>query len=157
MKKKKKCTVDKKKILFHSRHTRAISKQWKQSFPFLRVLSKHGVYFYKLFSSNQRLRLFLFDRTKLVSISVQFSCSAVFNSLWPHGLYYTRIPCPPPTPGTCSNSCPSSWWCHPTISFSVIPFSSCFQSFPTSGSFQMSQFFASGGQGVGVSVQHQSF
>ena len=67
------------------------------------------------------------------------------NSLWPHGLQQTRLPCPSPTPGACSNSCPSSQWCHPTIPSSVIPFSGL-QSFPVSGSFQMSQFFASGGQ-----------
>ena len=63
-----------------------------------------------------------------------------------------RLPCPSPTPGAYSNSCPSSQWCHPTISSSVIPFSSCPQSFPASGSFQMSQFFASGGQSIGVSA-----
>ena len=72
------------------------------------------------------------------------------DSLWPHGLQHTRPPCPSSTPGAYSNSCPSSHWCHPTISSSVIPFS-CLQSFPASGSFQMSQFFASGGQSTGVS------
>ena len=82
----------------------------------------------------------------------QFSCSVVSNSLQPHELQHARSPYPSPTPGTCSNSCPSSWWCHPTISSVVIPFSSCFQSFPASGSFQMSQFFASGGQSIGVSA-----
>ena len=74
------------------------------------------------------------------------------DSLWPHGLQRTRLPCPSPTPGAYSNSCPSSPWCHPTISSSVIPFYSCPQSFPASGSFQMSQFFASGGQSIGDSV-----
>ena len=68
------------------------------------------------------------------------------------GLQYARLPCPSPTPRACSNPCPLSWWCHPTIPSSVIPFSSCLQSFPTSGSFPMSQFFASGGQSVGVSA-----
>ena len=77
--------------------------------------------------------------------SVQFSCSVVSDSLQPHGLQHDRLPCPSPTPGACSNSCPFSWWCHPTISFSVICFSSCLESFPTSGSFPMSQFFASDG------------
>ena len=77
--------------------------------------------------------------------SVQFSCSVMPDSLWPHGLQHSRPPCPSPTHGACSNSCPSSQWWHPTISSSVIPFSSCLQSFPASGSFQMSQFFASGG------------
>ena len=69
----------------------------------------------------------------------------------PHGLQHARLPCPP-TPGACSNSCPSSWWCHPTISSSVIPFSSCLQSFPASGSFSVSQFFLSGGQIIGASA-----
>ena len=84
--------------------------------------------------------------------SVQFSCSIVSDSLWPHGLQHTRLPCPSPTPGACSNSCPSSQWCHPTISSSVIPISSCLQSFPASGSFPMSQFFTSGDQSIGVSA-----
>ena len=70
--------------------------------------------------------------------SVQFSCSVVSDSLQPHGLHHNRPPCPSPTPGACSNTCPSSWWCHPTISSSVIPFSSCLRSFPASGSFPMS-------------------
>ena len=74
----------------------------------------------------------------MVCHSVQFSCSVVSNSLPPHGLQHTWLPCPSPTPGAYSNSCPSSWWCHPTILSSVIPFSSCLQSFPSSGSFQMS-------------------
>ena len=68
------------------------------------------------------------------------------DSLRPHGLQHARLPCPSPTPRACSNSCPSSWWCHPTISSSVVPFSSCLQSFPASGSFPMSQFFTSGDQ-----------
>ena len=84
--------------------------------------------------------------------SVQFNCSVVSDSLWPHGLQHTRLPCLSPTPSVYSNSCPLRWWCHPTISSSVIPFSSCLQSFPASGSFQMSQFFASGGQSIGVSA-----
>ena len=69
----------------------------------------------------------------------------------PHGLQHIRLPCPSPTPGACSNSCPSSQWCHPIVSSSIFPFSSCLQSFPASGSF------ASGGQSTGVSRQHQSF
>ena len=84
--------------------------------------------------------------------SVQFSCSVVSNSLRSHRLQHTRPPCPSPTPGVYSNSCPLSRWCHPTISSSVIPFSSCLQSFPASGSFQMSQIFTSGGQSIGVSA-----
>ena len=82
----------------------------------------------------------------------QFSRSVASNSLWPSGLQHARPPCPSPTPGACSNSCPLNRWCHPTISFSVVPFSSCFQSFPASGSFPMSQFFASSGQNIGVSA-----
>ena len=84
--------------------------------------------------------------------SVQFSCSVVSNSLQPHELQHTRPLCPSPTPGVHPNPCPSSWWCHPTISPSVVPFSSCPQSFPASGSFQMSQLFSSGGQSIGVSA-----
>ena len=109
----------------------------------------------------------------------QFSHSVVSNSLWAHGLQHSRLPCPSPTLRACSNSCPLSWWCHPTISSSVIPFSSCLQSFPASaakslqscptlcdpidgspsgssvpalGSFPLSQFFASGSQSIGVSA-----
>ena len=74
------------------------------------------------------------------------------NSLWPHELEHARPPCPTPTPGVYPNTCPLSRWCHPTISSSVFPFSSCPQSFPASGSFQMSQLFASGGQSIGVSA-----
>ena len=84
--------------------------------------------------------------------SAQFSRSVMFDSLWPNGLQHTRLPCPSPTPAACSNLCPLSWWCHPTISSSVVPFSSCLQSCPASGSFPMSQFFASGGQSIGVSA-----
>ena len=83
---------------------------------------------------------------------MQFSRSVVSDSLRPHGLQHSRLPCPSPTTGACSNSCPSSRWCHPTIWFSVIPFSCSLQSSPASGSFQMSQFFASGGQSIGVSA-----
>ena len=82
-------------------------------------------------------------------LSVQFNCSGMSNSLWLHGLQHTRLCCPSPTPRACSNSCPSSQWCHPTVSSSVIPFSSHFQSCPASGSFEMSQFFTSGGQSIG--------
>ena len=74
------------------------------------------------------------------------------DSLQPHGLQHTRLPCPSPTPGACSNSCSLSRWCHPTISSSVVHFSFCFQSFPASGSFPRSQFYASGGQSTGVSA-----
>ena len=74
------------------------------------------------------------------------------NSLQPHGLQHARFPYMSPTPGAYSNSCPLSWWGHPTISSSVVPWSSCIQSFPASGSFPMSQFFISGGQSIGVSA-----
>ena len=82
--------------------------------------------------------------------SVQVSCSVVSDSLWPHGLQHTTPPCLSPTPGVLPNPCPSSRWCHPTISSSVIPFSSHLQSFPASRSFPMSQLFASGGQSIGI-------
>ena len=84
--------------------------------------------------------------------SFQFSCSVVSDSLWPHGLQHARPPCPSPTLGVYPNSCLLSQWCHLTISSSAIPFSSCLQSFPTSGSFQMSQLFTSGGQNIGISA-----
>ena len=92
-----------------------------------------------LYSWNKRMR------------SVQFSRSVVSDSLWPHEPQHVRPPCPSPTPGVYSKSCPLSWWCHPTISSSVVPFSSCLQFFPASRSFLMSQFFTSGGQSIGVS------
>ena len=84
--------------------------------------------------------------------TVQFSHSVLSDSLQPHGLQHARPPCLSPVPSACSNSCPLSRWCHPTILSSVIPFSSHPQSFPASGSFQMSQFFASGGQNIRVSA-----
>ena len=84
--------------------------------------------------------------------SIHFSCSVMSDSLQPHGLQHTRLPCPSATPRVSSKSCPSSQWCHPTISSSVVPFSSCLQSFPASESFQMNQFFASGGQSIGISA-----
>ena len=84
--------------------------------------------------------------------SVQFSFSVMSESLQPHKLQHARPPCPSSTPGVNTNSCPLSQWCHPTISSSVVPFSSCIQSFPISGSFQMSQLFTSGGQNIGVSA-----
>ena len=86
----------------------------------------------------------------IIFYSFQFRHSVMSSSWQPHGLQHTRLPCPSPTPGASSNSCPLSWWCHTTISVSVIPF--CLQSFPASGSFLMSQFFASGGQSSGVSA-----
>ena len=87
-----------------------------------------------------------------VMLLLLFSHSVVSNSSRPHGLQHTRLPCPWTPPRGCSNSCPLSLWCHPTISSSVVPFSSCPQSFPASGSFPMSQLFASGGQSIRVSA-----
>ena len=84
--------------------------------------------------------------------SIQFSRSVMSDSLRPHESQHARPPCPSPTPRVYSNSCPSNWWCHPTILSSIIPFSSCLHSLPTSGSFHMSQLFASGGQSIGVSA-----
>ena len=84
--------------------------------------------------------------------SVQSSLSVMSNSLWPHESQHTRPPCPSPTPGVQPNSCPLSRWCHPTTSFSVVPFSSCPQSLPASESFPMSQLFAWGGQSIGISA-----
>ena len=84
--------------------------------------------------------------------TVQFSYSVMSDSLQPHGLQHARLPCPSVTPGACWNSCPSSRWCHPTVSSSVNAFSSCLQSFPASGSFLMSQFFTSGGQSIETSA-----
>ena len=84
--------------------------------------------------------------------SVQFSWLVMSESLWPHGLQHAMLPCPSPTPGVYSNSCPLSQWCHTTISSSVVPFSSHLQSFPASESFQMSQFFTLGGQSIGASA-----
>ena len=84
----------------------------------------------------------------LIKVSVQFNCSIVSNSLWPHGLKHARLPCPTATPRACSNSCPLSRWCHPTISSSAVLFSSCLQSFLASGYFPMSQFFTSGDQSI---------
>ena len=98
--------------------------------------------------NNEESKASIFTISKVSS--VQFSCSVVSDSLRPHELQYTRPPCLSPTPGVHPNPCPLSRWCHPTISSSVVPFFSCPQSFPASGSFQMSQLSASGGQSIGV-------
>ena len=95
---------------------------------------------------------YLFRLVSFTFSSVLFSFSVLSDSLRPHGLQHTRPPCPSPTPRAYSNSCSLSQWCHPTISSSVIPFSSCLQSFLASGSFQISQLFTSGGQSIGVSA-----
>ena len=95
--------------------------------------------------------VFQFHAFSVQFSSVQFSYSVMSNSLRPHEPQHARPPCPSPTPRAYPNPCPSSRWCHPTISSSVIPFSSCPQTFPASGSFQMIQLFAWGGQSIGVS------
>ena len=97
-----------------------------------------------------KFNFFLTLKSFCVGVQFQFSPSVVSDSLWPHKLQHARPPCPLPTPGVYPNPCPLSWWCHPAISASVIPF--CPQSFPASGSFQMSQLFASGGHSTGVSA-----
>ena len=89
--------------------------------------------------------------------SVQFSCSVLSEYLWAHGLQHNRLPCPSPTPRPCSNSCPWSRWCHPSISYYVVPSSSCLQSFTASGAFPMSQFFTSGGHNTGASASASVF
>ena len=93
----------------------------------------------------------------IIKSPLLLSRSVASDSLWPYGLQHTRLPCPSPSPGAYSNSCPLSQWCHPTISSSVIPFSSCPQSFPASGSFLMSQFFESGSQTIGASASASIF
>ena len=107
---------------------------------------------FQLLLSPLRSAAWAFLSTDTLSASVQFSRSVVSASLQPHELQHARPPCPSPTPRVYSNSCPLSRWCHPTISSSVVPFSSHLQSFPASGSFQMSQFFTSGGQSIGISA-----
>ena len=87
-----------------------------------------------------------------LNLFLLFSHSVMFESFWPNGLQHARLPCPSPSPRACSNSCPLSWWFHPAISSSVVPFSSCPQSFPAPGSFPMSQLSASGGQSIGASA-----
>ena len=93
-----------------------------------------------------------FGVSTTMNITVQFSRSVVSDSLWPHESQHIRPPCPSPTPGVYSNSCSSSWWCHPAISSSVVTFSSCPQSLPESGSFPTSQLFTWGGQSIRVST-----
>ena len=97
-------------------------------------------------------RYFIFYQCLYFNNILLFGCSVMSNSLQPHGLQQARPPCPSPSLGACSNSCPLSQWCHPTISSSVIPFSFRLQSFPASGSFPISQLFASGGQSTGASA-----
>ena len=96
--------------------------------------------------------IIILENQLLLTSPVQFSHLVVSDTLRPHRPQNARLPCPSPTPGPCAKPCPVSWRCHPTISSSVVPFSSCFQSFPASGSFPMSQFFTLGGQSIGVSA-----
>ena len=105
-----------------------------------------------ILTPNPGLHLLLLLPKAIQFSSVQFSCSVMSDSLRPHELQHARPPCPSPTPGVHSNSSPSSRWCHPAISSSVIPFSSCPQSLPASESFPMSQLFSWGGQSTGVSA-----
>ena len=105
---------------------------------------------------NERVHLYMIfsivNATVLKDPWLLFSRQVVFSSMWPRELQHARLPCLSLSPKVCSNSCPLNWWCHPTISSSVAPFSSCPQSFPASGSFPMSQLFASGGQSIGASA-----
>ena len=114
--------------------------------PRLVIFILHHVFFWEL-QANQWPFIYICSVS-----SVQFSHSVMFNSLWPHESQHTRPPCPSPTPRVYPNLCPLSRWCHPSISTSVVPFSSCPQSFPASGSFQRSQLFTSGGPNIGVSA-----
>ena len=119
--------------------------------------SLYSVHWFKCWSlpetpSQTHLEIMFYQLPELPFSSVQFSRSVVSDSLRPHESQHARPPCPSPTSGVYSNSCPSSRWCHPAISSSVIPFSSCPQPLPASGSFPMSQLFAWGGQSIGVSA-----
>ena len=120
-------------------HLIFIKKKWQN----MRLDRQNGANLWLAFHAKMR---------KLDISSVQFSSSVVSNSLWPHEPQHTGPLCPTPTTGVYPNSCPLSQWCHPIISSSVVPASSCFQSFPKSGSFQMSQLSASGGQNIGISA-----
>ena len=98
-------------------------------------------------------RHLLLGRKAMRSLLLFFSRLVMFDTLWSHGLQHTGFPCPSPSPGACLNSCPLSRWCHPTILSSVVPFSSCLQSFPASASFPKSHLFASGSQSIGASAE----
>ena len=109
----------------------------------------------KIVINSQKFKVW--EKIPLFFSSVQFNHSVVSDSLWPHEPQHARPPCPSLTPRVHPNPYPLSWWCHPTISSSVVPFSSCPQSFPASESFPMSQLFTSGGQILEFHLQHQSF
>ena len=131
--------------------TRFISMAILGSFIKVTDIHSHETYFVKKSITFKKPHKKSQSAYTYIANSVQFSHSVVSNSLWPHGLQHARPPCLSPTPGLYSDSCPLSWWRHPTISSSVVTFSSHLQSFPASGSCQMSQFFVSGGQSIGVS------
>ena len=118
--------------------------------------SDHSTFSWKVILTNKFIS-FVVSFTPIDMLLVLFSCSVVSNSLKPHGLQHARLPCPSPPCGAYSNTHPLSQWCHPTTSSSVIPFSSCLQSFPASGSFLMCQLFASGGQHIGASASASVF
>ena len=122
---------------------------------FSRYMSWSGItgsYSGSIFSFLRNFYTVLIVVCLLIFSSVQFSPSVVSDSLRPHESQHSRTPCPSTTPGVYPNSCASSWWCHPAISSSIVPFSSCPQSLPASGSFPMSQLFTWGGQSIGVSA-----
>ena len=98
------------------------------------------------------IRLLILPLGEKAAFDLLLSRLVVSDSLWSHGLQHARLPCPSPCPGACSNSCPLNWWCHPTISSSVVFFSLCLLSFPASGSFPMRRLFTSGGQSIGASA-----
>ena len=124
----------------------AISTLWNILFNYYLILLLRYIWNYFTFGN------IIIHATSVQFSSVQFSRSVVSDSLWLHERQWARPPCPSPTPGVHPNPCPSSWWCHPTISSSAVPFSSCPQSFPESGSFPVSQLFTSGGLSIGVSA-----
>ena len=125
--------------------------QWSITWPLKRILESVLMRWMKLEPIIQS-EVSQKEKQQYSISSVKFSRSVVSDTLWPHEPQYARPPCSSPTPGIHPNPCPSSQWCHPTLSSSVIPFSSCPQSFPASGSFSMSQLFAWGGQSIGVSA-----
>ena len=129
-------------VYLENKKTKCASLLWYPSSKFIYLQSNHEKY------ETFKLR----GMGHFTKQLTQFSCSGVSDCLQPHGVQHTRPPCPSPTHRIYSDSCPLSWWCHPNILLSVVPFSSCLQSFPASGSFQMSQFFTSGGQSIGVSA-----
>ena len=114
-------------------------------------------FFNFVFATSEGITCWASYCTLMLHYRYQFSLSVMSSSLPPHEPQHARPPCPSPTAGIYPNPCPSSWWCHPTISSSVILFSSCPQSFPASRSFQMSQYFGSGGQSIGVSASASVF